>query len=206
VDVAERLERLEERAWVRGALAALSEPLRITLLLRHFGAGPCSYESIAAACGVPVGTVRSRLHEARRQLASLLADDARPAELYDGGAALRRVRAFGEAWQALERVGDPAPLAEVMAPDVAFALYDRVPRRGVDELGRLILTDLADGVRPVVRNVLPGAGISVVDLDLVNPADDPEHCPPLLTQVLVHPRGRVERLVFRYEAATTRSA
>jgi RNA polymerase sigma-70 factor (ECF subfamily) len=195
----ERLERAEERAWVRGALAALSEPLRITLLLRHFGAGPCSYESIAAACGVPVGTVRSRLHAARRMLADRLADEAAPITAARDAESHARLRAWGEAWARFGRAGDVGPLADVMAPDVAFALLDRVPRRGVAQLGSLLLADLSDGVRPVFRGALPGDEVSLVELELVNPADDPDHCPPLLTQVLVHPRGTVERLVFRYE-------
>jgi RNA polymerase sigma-70 factor (ECF subfamily) len=48
-------------------LAELSEPLQLVILLRYFS-GIADYAQIAAICGVPLGTVRSRLHEARRTL------------------------------------------------------------------------------------------------------------------------------------------
>lgn len=48
-------------------IAALSAKDRDTLLLHAWG--DLTYEQIAAALGVPVGTVRSRLHRVRRKLA-----------------------------------------------------------------------------------------------------------------------------------------
>ena len=37
-----------------------------------------TYEQVAAVAGVPVGTVMSRLHRARRRLRQWLAGEARP--------------------------------------------------------------------------------------------------------------------------------
>ena len=51
---------------VSGVLASLSAKERDTLLL--FAWGQLSYEDIAAALSIPVGTVRSRLNRARRRL------------------------------------------------------------------------------------------------------------------------------------------
>ena len=56
---------------VAEAVSALPEPERDALLL-HVWEG-LAYEDIAAAQGVPVGTVRSRLHRARRRLRELAA-------------------------------------------------------------------------------------------------------------------------------------
>jgi len=50
--------------WVFAALKGLPEPLRLATLLRYFGRGHSSAQ-IALLCDVPVGTVRSRLHQAR---------------------------------------------------------------------------------------------------------------------------------------------
>jgi RNA polymerase sigma-70 factor (ECF subfamily) len=50
---------------LEGALDQLSEPLRVALVLRELHG--LSYEEIARVLKLPVGTVRSRLHEARRQ-------------------------------------------------------------------------------------------------------------------------------------------
>jgi RNA polymerase sigma-70 factor, ECF subfamily len=55
------------------ALAGLSADDRDALLL--LAVAELSYEEIAVATGVPVGTVRSRLHRARRRMQQALASD-----------------------------------------------------------------------------------------------------------------------------------
>jgi RNA polymerase sigma-70 factor (ECF subfamily) len=59
---------------VRAALEALPAPFREVLLLSVEG---LPYKEIAAALGIPVGTVMSRLFRARRLLRSALGDYAR---------------------------------------------------------------------------------------------------------------------------------
>jgi RNA polymerase sigma-70 factor (ECF subfamily) len=54
-----------EKIALERALDQLSPPLRIALVLRELHG--LSYEEIARVLKLPVGTVRSRLHEARRQ-------------------------------------------------------------------------------------------------------------------------------------------
>jgi RNA polymerase sigma-70 factor (ECF subfamily) len=54
---------------VNQAIAELDEPYRSTFLLRETG---LAYDEVAEAQDCPVGTVRSRLHEARRRLAERL--------------------------------------------------------------------------------------------------------------------------------------
>jgi RNA polymerase sigma factor (sigma-70 family) len=71
------LDQHAMRDWLWSALETLSEPLHITVLLRYF-TDSSSYQQIAAICGVPVGTVRSRLNEARRRLTAALVSSARP--------------------------------------------------------------------------------------------------------------------------------
>lgn len=58
------------RDQVRAALGHLKPEHREAVMLRHWE--EMSYEEIAAATGVPVGTVMSRLHYARRRLRRLL--------------------------------------------------------------------------------------------------------------------------------------
>ena len=70
------LERNALRDWVWAALEELSPALRMPLVLRHFATGVTSYERIAEVCGVPVGTVRSRLSQGRLKLAAALAATA----------------------------------------------------------------------------------------------------------------------------------
>jgi RNA polymerase sigma-70 factor (ECF subfamily) len=64
-------------AWPRvvDAVATLPEPERDALML-HVWEG-LGYEDVADALGVPIGTVRSRLHRARQRLRELAAASAR---------------------------------------------------------------------------------------------------------------------------------
>lgn len=68
----------DERLALEWALDHLSEPLRLTLVLREWHG--LSYEEIASALDVPLGTVRSRLSAAReefRRVWTLMEDEAR---------------------------------------------------------------------------------------------------------------------------------
>ena len=70
IEVEEKVGRDETdghdlRRIVNEALAALDEPYRSTFLLRETG---LAYEELAETLDCPVGTIRSRLHEARRRL------------------------------------------------------------------------------------------------------------------------------------------
>ena len=64
-------ERKQLTEAVQAAVAALPEPFRIAVLLRHFE--ELSYEEMAAALECSMGTVASRLSRAHRMLAETLA-------------------------------------------------------------------------------------------------------------------------------------
>lgn len=66
----EALAAAQAAGAVRRALASLPEKHRVVLALREVEG--MSYEEIAVALGVPVGTVESRLHRARAGLAQRL--------------------------------------------------------------------------------------------------------------------------------------
>jgi RNA polymerase sigma-70 factor (ECF subfamily) len=70
--VDDRVSAGHARRQLAAALARLSAELRDTLLLAAWS--NLSYEEIAAALGVPVGTVRSRLSRARGKLRQSLGD------------------------------------------------------------------------------------------------------------------------------------
>jgi RNA polymerase sigma-70 factor (ECF subfamily) len=57
---------------IQAALAALPEEFRVPVVLRDVA--DRTYEDIAGALGVPVGTVRSRLHRGRRMLRTALVE------------------------------------------------------------------------------------------------------------------------------------
>jgi RNA polymerase sigma-70 factor (ECF subfamily) len=71
---------------MRRALAMLAADQREALIL--IGAGGFSYEEASEICGVPVGTVKSRVSRARDQLALIFAEASFPKDDLMPGAAL----------------------------------------------------------------------------------------------------------------------
>jgi RNA polymerase sigma-70 factor (ECF subfamily) len=75
LDPLERLEQQERDRLVREALETLSAAHRTVLYMRD--REDMSYEQIAGALAVPIGTVRSRLHNARAALTGALGERVR---------------------------------------------------------------------------------------------------------------------------------
>ncbi|GGP95084.1 RNA polymerase sigma factor [Streptosporangium pseudovulgare] len=71
--VVDRVAAQEKDRVLARALAGLSRGDRDVLLLVAWG--DLSYEEVAEALGIPVGTVRSRLHRARRKTRAALGND-----------------------------------------------------------------------------------------------------------------------------------
>jgi RNA polymerase sigma-70 factor, ECF subfamily len=79
---AEQLQTKEAREWVRSAVDDLPEPLRAALLLvYHQG---MKYREAADVLGIPVGTVKSRLHSALLKLNESWQRSGRAAAEADG--------------------------------------------------------------------------------------------------------------------------
>jgi len=162
---------------VWAALEDLPEPLRLVTLLRFFGPGH-SYAEIAQLCGVPVGTVRSRLHQAKAELGARLLAESGTTPRGDAGWA-QRVRA-----SYLSLAGrDPDPYVAMFAPDADIAASGLVVR-GRDRIRAMCEQGLDDGTGTHLVDVVSSAAITVIESKFVNP--DPQHCPPAVTQVLFH--------------------
>ena len=73
LDPLQRLERGERARCVRAAVRRLTPQHRLALRLRDVEG--MSYDEMSRVLGVPVGTVRSRLHNARAALAKTLAEN-----------------------------------------------------------------------------------------------------------------------------------
>ena len=78
-DPGEVLERRERSRILAQVLAKLPESHRLVLLLRH--QRELSYEEIAVALGVPLGTVKARIHRAREAFRRALLKDYDPEDL-----------------------------------------------------------------------------------------------------------------------------
>jgi RNA polymerase sigma-70 factor (ECF subfamily) len=80
---------MDTRLGVEQALRALPQDQRVAIVMRDLY--DLDYEQIAAATGVPLGTVKSRIARARRALAGIM-DDSRGMEPRSGGSRLRKQR------------------------------------------------------------------------------------------------------------------
>ncbi|HJP73007.1 MAG TPA: sigma-70 family RNA polymerase sigma factor [Pseudonocardiaceae bacterium] len=180
------------RDWVWHAIEQLSPPLRMTLMLRHFS-GVNDYAAIATACGVPVGTVRSRLSEARTKLTSALlstADDQHP----DANRLARAARIEAvETIAVAERGGFATVAADRWTPD--FQIFANGTLHG-DATAALagMESDLTAGVHQRLRNAVASRDLMIWEMRLISPPDDPEHCPPGVVWLMSLVQGRVQQL------------
>ena len=180
----ERIERLELRDWVRGELEHLPQPLRVTVMLRYFGSYD-SYEEVAAILGVPVGTVRSRLSEARAKLADAMLASA--GLIDDGMRTLAREHEqfWADALQDVYRRGDSRRFISHFPADLLVKWSNGKQAQGRHHLAAEIDGDIAAGVRVDLERVIGGRDITVVEGRFVNPPEAPEHCPPGIALVLL---------------------
>ena len=188
----EQIERHALRDWVWHGMESLSEPLRLVVMLRYFSE-VSSYQQMAAVCGVPVGTIRSRLSEARRRLTgALLASEGAP----HGDAALLAAGRRAEAEHFLaeaERGRFEAAAREHWSADAE--IIGPMPQwgRSLDFLIWAMRTDQETGVRQRVVNVVASRDITILEAQLISPADGPEHCPPGVVWLQHLRDGRVRR-------------
>ncbi|WP_305784901.1 RNA polymerase sigma factor [Symbioplanes lichenis] len=198
----EQLDRLALGDWVWQAVGRLSPALREVVLLRHF-TGVTRYDDIAAICGLPVGTVRSRLSQARAKLAEALTATADTThDDHAGQRAARRTEAeqfFGEI-----RAGRGSrAFREFYAPAVESFWPTGKRRSGVAPLVEIMDRDLSDGVRQFVTGVAAAPGLLIWEAEAVNPPDDPEHCPPTIVWMHTVSGGRMSRLRIFHQRERT---
>ncbi|PSM39043.1 sigma-70 family RNA polymerase sigma factor [Streptomyces dioscori] len=191
-DPQELLEGQATRDWVWHALETLSSPLRLVMMLRYFS-GVTAYQDIAVACGVPVGTVRSRLSEARDKLTRALLATADTAHGDIRTVTMERVRQAEELLEAARRGESRSALGATWLPTVALSGAGGLRAEGYDALARGLEQDVADGVRHRLTNVVAGRDLAVWEFTLKSPPEDPLHCPPGGAWVLHLRSGWVER-------------
>ncbi|MFF0449645.1 RNA polymerase sigma factor [Streptomyces sp. NPDC004609] len=189
------IEQHAMRDWIWGAVEELPPQLRLVLMLRHFS-GITSYQEIADACVVPVGTVRSRLNQARGKMAQVLLSTA--AQAHDDASVLtegsrQEAVATLEAW---ETGGLPREISELWPKE--SEMVGRLGRPGERIHPVPVMRHyLEDGVRQHLRHVVAGRDIGIWEMDITH--DGAVHvCPPSLAWLMFRRNGRVQslRVVF----------
>ncbi|SEG92104.1 RNA polymerase sigma-70 factor, ECF subfamily [Actinacidiphila yanglinensis] len=187
------------RDWVWEAVETLSPALRLPVVLRYFSAGITSYQQIAEACAIPVGTVRSRLNQARTALERALTATA-------AGAHSDTQRRTRDSWQDARDM-----LAAAERGEFGRVVKDRCSREvsllaGGARLGGagMLLAgmdlDLSAGVRQRPLHVTAGRSLVVWEMELLSPPDDPDHCPPGVAWIMTVEEGRFQRVSLHHAA------
>ncbi|MFF9490198.1 hypothetical protein [Streptomyces sp. NPDC014676] len=153
------------------------------------------YAGIATVCGIPVGTMRSRLHHAHRTLATALramADDAY-ADVSERIEARRTEAA--DAMGATARGDFHHAVGELWWPDAQLTVPASTVSGGAALAVRAREDDLAAGVRPGLIDVVAG-DVLIWEPELVSPPANPSHCPPNAVWLQSLHQGRVRSVTL----------
>lgn len=186
------IEKRELRDWVWAALQQVPETQRAAVMLRYFGSCD-SYEEISAILSVPVGTVRSRLFDAKVRLSEILLscaggrDDA-----HERRQAERRVF-YEESFRALYR-GQRDEFLSHYANDLHLLWSTGTQSRGRAHFDVEMDTDLRTGVRIRPRRIMASGNLTVIEGAVVNPPETPYLCPPGCVLVMQEGAEQVQRL------------
>jgi RNA polymerase sigma factor (sigma-70 family) len=173
----ESIDRNALRGWVWSALESLPTSFQVVVLLRYF-TEIRSYAQIAAVCEVPVGTVRSRLHQARRRLTERLLNESHDSHSDSAALTARRQYDAEELLASAPRGDFRATLAALAVPGLQLVGPQGQRGTGHELLVQIMESDLNAGVCQRLVNVTAGQHVIILECDLLNPTWDPEHCPP----------------------------
>jgi len=202
IDVEQVIDRLAARDWVWNAVHGLSPGLQVVTLLRYF-TGVRRYADIAAACGIPVGTVRSRLSQARGILArELMAsryvfpDDA------SGFTPAGRDEAE-DAVAAGNSGGFAGILRDRWHRDAVATWSDGRQVHGVRAVAETMNVSVAAGIRQRLVSAVAGHGLAIWEIDVLNPPGV-AGCPAYACWILRFDQGRVRGLRLFHSATGSR--
>ena len=190
------IDQLGLRDWLWNAIDTLTPDDRVTVMLRYFSRCQ-SYEAIASVTGVPIGTVRSRLHRVRSHLSHALRNTAADSALAHGDLERSRRSEWEGFYAELHEAPVPHTYRDTYAPDVEVT--DRVGRwQGLEKWSAHERQAIEIGVQANIVGLVASRDLTVLDIDFTNPAWADDHCPPRSTFVHHLAAGRSRRLDIHY--------
>ena len=191
----EYVERLAMKDLVWRAVGELSDPLASTLMLRYFSEFR-TYNEIAVILGLPVGTVRSRLAEARRKMLAGLREEA-PVDAGTGSASI--ALSPGNLRELWRRLWEEATTLLPEFFDEHLELVFVHPHEEIARLGRTYLEqeirdDLVAGTAFRPHNTIGTNTLAVIEGALESPPENRSRCPPRAAIVLRHDGAMVRRM------------
>jgi RNA polymerase sigma factor (sigma-70 family) len=197
LSVEEVIDSLALRDWVWTALSRLPSPLQATAMLRWFGSHP-SYAEIAAILGIPLGTVRSRLNEAKRRLTEELLASAGLAHNRAQRARERAIALYGGALDDYVRWGE---FVHTFSDNVVVVRAHGDEVHGWRAVASVVRAYPEAGVELRPTRVLSGEQVTIIEGRFVG--SHPYGCPPDTAQVHFHrPDGFTDRVRLYYAHAS----
>ncbi|SCF73554.1 RNA polymerase sigma-70 factor, ECF subfamily [Streptomyces sp. MnatMP-M17] len=190
-DPAEVLDQHALRDWVWGTLQNLSPTLQLVTLLRYF-TDVTSYQEIATLCALPIGTVRSRLNQARTKLVNALLNSAE--QVHDDAATLhaRHRKLATETIESADRGELASVLCDWWSPQ-ANVFWSTGERMGIDSVPSEWDRAVSAGVGHKLLNVVASREVVIWEAALLNPPKDPFRFPSGVVWVHFLDRGRVSK-------------
>lgn len=188
-----KFDLLASQSRLYAALAGLPEVLRSTLLLRYFSNFQ-SYEQMAAILGVPVGTIRSRLNQAKIKLTGQWQQHT------DAGLSIVEE---GDEWNHYYRAAYAGlhhqetyrkQFVNHLQEDVLIALDRGKTVTGNWFFEGKVNDDLKVGSWLQPDHVTSCGNISVIEASHFNSPEHPHHCPSQSVAVLYRQKDKVSKM------------
>lgn len=178
-------------------LSLLNEKKQAVILLRFFSEFS-SYHEIAKLLAIPIGTVRSRLAMAKKELWQMINNLGDIENLNTPGCAINEhEEQFREAWPSFY-AGDRDRFLNHFEKNLVLRFTSGKMGEGLQRWEQEWDEDLESGVRFRPNQVVYSKNLAIVEGPIINPPDKPNHCPPYGSMVLFHNYGKVYRAHIHY--------
>lgn len=191
-DIEFEFEKVSSLQKLYAVLAELSENLRVVVLLRYF-TGFNSYHDIASVLRIPLGTVRSRLNEARQKLVEKWSLPVNP--ICNANENQEWNHFYFETFSNLHfNDSDKNRLFTHLGTTAKLFFPGGVCNIGYKAFENLVIDDKKHGswLKPV--QVMTCGNVSVIEVKHFNSPENPDHCPAKSVAVLHRQNKKVEKL------------
>lgn len=186
----QQLEEAEKQTKLQAALAGLPEVLRTTLLLRYFS-GRQSYNEIAEILSVPVGTVRSRLNEAKAKLSAAWHQPGQYTNDQDAWNQFYQETLSGLHHNAEQR---RIFLEHLQQSTRVAAPGNQLINNGRDFFEGLVANDQACGSWLKPEDIISSGSVTVIEQKHFNSPEHPHHCPPSCVVIIYRKKEKADRV------------
>lgn len=193
----EKLDKLYADIRLYAILSRLPDTLQTVLLLRYFSEFH-SYEEIAGILSIPVGTVRSRLNQAKQKLAAQWEE-----QMETNQAFLRHSQEWNHFYHAHFSAAHyhdsyKNQLVDHLEKDVQLTVNSGKPNSGRLLFEKMIIDDRQAGSWLTPANVATSGNISIIESTHFNSVEHPDHCPSRSVLILHRQGGKVIRMYFHF--------